>query len=302
MSESTISPTLQSERIGSLDFLRGVAILGILFINIENFAYPDSFSPWKYGFHNSVDHDVRFWVYFLTQGKFATMFTLLFGVSFFVFLERLEKKQLGLKAMDIYAKRLLWLFIIGVCHAYFIWSGDVLYHYAICGLLLFPFRSVSKKALLFSVLALVAIEANKSYIKTSQRQISYSSYLKIKELSAEERTDLENKRVKYWDGILQQKAPDTEPVQVPKATYLSGLKETYKEAKVHKGMLYYQGFLFRTLMAMIIGIYLYRSGIFVEYGSWKYYWLITLALLLIGLDSKLFQVLPLDFYLLSASP
>lgn len=283
MSPTIVKPTRVTERIGSLDFLRGIAILGILFINIENFAYPDSFNPWKYGFHTPMDRDVRFWVYFLTQGKFATMFTLLFGVGFYMFLERLERKQLGLEAMDIYARRLLWLFIIGVFHAYFIWSGDVLYHYAICGLLLFPFRSFSQKALIIGLLVLSFVLMSNSYQKTSLRKISYHNYLEVKGLIESKRTNLENKRVNYWDNFLQPKKPDLDPVQAPKDTYLAGLKETYSKANVHKGMLYYQGFLFPTLMAMIMGIFLYRSGIFSDYSSWKHYWLITLFLLIVGL-------------------
>lgn len=278
-----VRPTDKLERIDSLDFLRGLAILGILFINIENFAYPDSWSPWKYGFDDALDRSTRFWVYFLTQGKFATMFTLLFGVGFYLFLERLEKKRLGMVATDIYLRRLLWLFIIGVFHAYFIWNGDVLYHYAICGLLLFPFRSLSKKTLLFSVLVLVLIQTTNSYEKTSQRRNSFNSYLEVKDRPESDRTTQENKRVDYWEAYLTKKMPDTSQVKTPKSTYLTGLKETYQQASVHKGMLYYQGFLFPTLMVMIIGIYFYRSGILRDYNSWKYYWPITLSLLIIGL-------------------
>ncbi|MEM7297280.1 MAG: DUF418 domain-containing protein, partial [Bacteroidota bacterium] len=211
------------------------------------------------------------------------------GVGFYMFLERLEKKRIGLFAMDIYARRLLWLFIIGVCHAYFIWNGDVLYHYAICGLLLFPFRSLGNKALLYSILILTLIQVNKSWLKTSQRQNSYSNYLEAKDLPESERTELGNKRVNYWNAFLEQKKPSEEVVEVPKETYLKGLKETYLKANVHKGMLYYQGFLFPTLMAMIIGIFLYRSGIFIDHGTWKYYWIITLSLLTIGLILNYFR-------------
>ena len=212
-----VKSTESSLRIESLDFLRGIAIFGIVFINIENFAYPDSWSPWKYGFDTAIDRETRFWVYFLTQGKFATMFTLLFGVGFHLFLERLEKKQIGLRAMDIYARRLLWLFIIGIIHAYFIWNGDVLYHYAICGFLLFPFRAMSNKGLLFAVLLLILIKTGNSYEKTEKRNISYNSYLTIKECPENEWSELEIKRIKYWDSYLKAKDPDTTSVHVPKA-------------------------------------------------------------------------------------
>ena len=98
-------PTTLSERISSLDFLRGIAVLGILLINIESFSYPDPWSPYKFGFDGTADTTTRFIVYLLAQGKFFSMFTLLFGVGFYIFLERLESRGLGLKAMDIYARR-----------------------------------------------------------------------------------------------------------------------------------------------------------------------------------------------------
>ena len=287
--QERIQPTVGTARIASLDFLRGIAVLGIVFINIENFAYPDSWSPWKYGFQNGLDRSTRFWVYFLTQGKFATMFTLLFGVGFYLFLERLETKQLGLRAMDIYARRLLWLFLIGVFHAYFIWSGDVLYHYAICGLLLFPFRSFSQRGLLFTVLSLVVVQGGNAYLKTAKRVESYRSFLEVTDYEEDKRSDLENKRVAYWNDFLQEKEPDTSKVKIPKQTYLEGLSATFSEAKVHKGLLYYQGFLFPTLMVMILGVYLCRSGIFSDYRAWPYYWHFTVLLVIVGLVFNYFR-------------
>ncbi len=125
---SALQPTRQSERIGSLDFLRGIAVLGILIINVESFSYPNPWSPYQYGFASDADRTTRFWVYFLAQGKFFSMFALLFGVGFYIFLERLEQKGIGLRAMDIFARRLLWLFVFGLIHAFFIWNGDILYH------------------------------------------------------------------------------------------------------------------------------------------------------------------------------
>lgn len=283
MIETTAHPTKKLERIGSLDFLRGIAILGILLINIENFAYPDSWSPWKFGFNDPIDHSTRFWVYFLTQGKFYTMFALLFGVGFYMFLERLEKKGFGLQSMDIYARRLLWLFVIGIAHAYLIWSGDVLYHYAICGLLLFPFRSIKSRNLILIVMFFGSLQLVKSYDQTTRRQnwkIGYEKAINIPEI---QRTKDDQKKIDFWEGQLAVKTPDTSQVAAPKATYLSGLNETYSHAKAHKGLLYYQGLLFPSLIVMILGIILYRSGIFSNYHVWKYYWLICWSIFLIGL-------------------
>ncbi len=283
MSDNGSLPTPPANRIPSLDFLRGIAVLGILFINIENFAHPDSWSPFKFGFDDPIDRSARFWVYFLTQGKFYTMFALLFGVGFYIFLERLERKSMGLMAMDIYARRLLWLFIIGVGHAYLIWSGDVLYHYAICGLLLFPFRSMRSRYLLVAVAILASLLLVKSYEQTTRRQGWKKEAHAAESIAQEHRTDKENRSIDFWNDKLLPQSADTSHHDAPKSTYWMGLTESYKHASVHKGMLYYQGLLFPSLIVMIIGIVLYRSGIFSDYRKWSYYWPISISLLFIGL-------------------
>lgn len=282
MLSQSIKPTQTTERIPSLDFLRGVAILGILFINIENFAYPDSWSPYKYGFNSSIDHSTRFWVYFITQGKFYTMFALLFGVGFYIFLERLEKKDLGLKAMDIYSRRLLWLFIIGIAHAYLIWDGDVLYHYAICGFLLFSFRSIKTKNIIWVVAILCSLQLVKTYEQTNRTKQLYEDYLVASKTPEDSRSSEEKKTIENWHRKTEVKTADTTLVEAKKTTYFIGLKETYEHAKVHAGLVYYQGLLFPSLIVMLIGIILYRSGIFSNYNVWKYYWPITLAVLAVG--------------------
>ncbi len=283
MPDNQIKPTGSLDRIPSLDFLRGTAILGILFINAENFAYPDSWSPWKYGFETPADYSTRFWVYFLTQGKFYTMFALLFGVGFMAFLYRLEKKNAGLKALDIYAKRLLWLFVMGVAHAYFIWDGDVLYHYAICGLLLIPFRSIRNKYLVLIVLFFACFPLIKSYELTTKRQKSKQEYLTALRIVESKRTKEEAVKIGSWEKIIEKKSPDTGYVAPKRPTYWEGLKESYGHVKVHKGEFYYQSLIFSSLIVMIIGMILYRTGIFLNYRVWKHYWLIGISVLAIGL-------------------
>ncbi len=279
-----IKPTTISERIPSLDFLRGVAILGILFINIESFVYPNPWSSWQYGYESTIDQHTRFWVYFLTQGKFYTMFALLFGVSFVIFMERIQQKVTGLKAMDIYARRLLWLFVIGVIHAYFIWDGDILYHYAVCGLFLLPFRSMKSRNLVLIVLFLATFLFIKSYESVSKRQKSYSNYAEALYKEATKRTDKDNTLIASWEKRYSEKSPNlSEVVENPKPTFLQGVITSYENHKVHKGEFYYQSLILSTLIVMIIGMILFRTGIFSDYNSWKYYWHISVFVLIIGL-------------------
>lgn len=284
--DNQLQPTVLSERISSLDFLRGIAILGILFINIENFAYESPWSSWKCGYESAIDFNTRFWVYFLTQGKFYNMFAMLFGVGFVIFLERLEAKNIGLKAMDIYGRRLFWLFIIGVIHAYFIWDGDVLYHYSICGLLLIPFRSFKTKSIILVLLLLVSIITFKAYTTTVNSQKKQNDYLAALQIKESQRTEEQAKTISEWEkrfAVKSTKKVEKEEVENPKPTYFEGLKKSFEHAKVHEGELYYQSMLFPTLIIMLLGMMLYRTGIFVDYSVWKNYWLISILFLAIAL-------------------
>ncbi|WP_421753224.1 DUF418 domain-containing protein [Croceimicrobium sp.] len=211
------------------------------------------------------------------------MFALLFGVGFYIFLERLQKKGLGLKAADLYARRMLWLFVIGIAHAYLIWDGDILYHYAICGLLLLPFRSI-KSPYLVLVIALLCTLLLVRSCEQSQRRLGWQqandTALKIPE---DQRTEADTKAISFWNEVTSPQMPDISLQQIPKSTYWIGLKESYKHISAHKGMLYYQGLLFSTLILMIVGIIFYRSGIFSDYRLWKHYWLISFAVLALAL-------------------
>lgn len=278
-----MTSTAITERIPGLDFLRGIAILGILFINIESFAYENPWSSWQYGYLSKIDHDVRFWVYFLTQGKFYTMFALLFGVGFSIFLDRIEKKVNSVKALDVYGRRLLWLFLFGVFHAYFIWDGDILYHYAICGLFLIPFRSMKSNSIVIVILILTALPLLTSYRSVTKRQDTFTAYEQAIVKSEPTRTPDEEKLITTWEKRYSRKTAEHEVLEAPKSTFWEGIKTAYEHGTVHKGMFYYDSLIFSSLLVMLVGVLLYRSGIFVDYSVWKYYWAITLGLLVFGL-------------------
>jgi uncharacterized protein len=284
-----INSTNPSERILSLDFLRGIAILGILIINIESFSYPDPWSPTKYGFFRHVDHNVRFWVYFLTQGKFFSMLTLLFGVGFYIFLQRLENKGVGLKAIDIYSRRLLCLFLFGVIHAYIFWDGDVLYHYAVCGFLLFPFRPFTVRQLALVLLIPIGILLFNSYETSTVNQRKFEAYSEAIKKPDEKKSEQEREAVREWEDLTAIEEPDTSLVQMVRPTIYQNWLANAEHTKVHKGTILYTGIFFRTLIMMILGILLYKLDIFRNYNSVRYYWPSTITLMLVALTINYFR-------------
>lgn len=273
------------ERINSLDFLRGIAVLGILIINIESFAFPIQFSPYLYGFTTELDTTVRYWVYFLAQGKFFTMFVILFGVSFYLMLERLQEKYSDTDALNIFTRRLFLLFVIGVFHTYFIWSGDILHHYAICALLLLPVRNFTMRGLSIFILAMLLIiigNSSQQAQKREQQQLAYKQAVVIEE---DDRTKTQQRSVWRWEAKLEKRSTDrySDKEATKKGSYLDVLQSNWNQIKLYKGELFFEIILFDCLMLMALGILLYRLGIFTDYRSVPYYWSITLVLISLGL-------------------
>ncbi len=273
------------ERINSLDFLRGIAVLGILIINIESFAFPIQFSPYLYGFASELDTTVRFWVYYLAQGKFFTMFVVLFGVSFYLMLERLQEKYKTKNVFGIYTRRLFILFIFGAVHTYFIWSGDILHHYAICALLLFPVRSFTMRGLIIFIVAMLLIILGSSFEKVQKRQQQKLAYQQAITVDKKDRTNIQDRTVWRWESKLEKKSTERydDKEKTKKGSYLDNLQSNWGDVKLYKGELFFNIILFDSLMLMAIGILLYRLGIFSDYRSVPYYWLITFVLFALGL-------------------
>ena len=229
--QQLLNPIATQERLTVLDFIRGVAVLGIFVINVEVFAYPDAFSPYLFGFDSELDRDFRFWVYFLFQGKFFCLFSLLFGVSFYLFFERLLNKELlndrtatsgfEISASDVYARRLLCLFIIGVLHAYLLWNGDILYHYAACGLLLLPFRRVKICTLFFVLLVLAVIIGYQGGTKAMRMQTNFKAYQAALAVDEQDRTEQQESSLNRWNRMTKEKSMTDSDRNTIKARELS---------------------------------------------------------------------------------
>jgi uncharacterized protein len=120
-------------RIAAIDFVRGVALLGILTINVTGFWGPmlAGFSPHFPRFEPGGD--AWFLIAFvLFEGKMRALFTLLFGASMMLFIESAERR--GKSGPWMQARRLLWLALFGYAHYLLLWWGDILFPYAACGL------------------------------------------------------------------------------------------------------------------------------------------------------------------------
>ncbi len=143
MSIATFQPIAPDERIATLDVLRGLALLGILLMNMEAFVGPMDLSTTGIDPHwRGVDRWADAFVYLFVQGKFFTLFSLLFGAGFAVMAQRAEVA--GRDFNRFYLRRSLGLLGIGLAHALLLWSGDILVAYALLSFLLLAFREAPR--------------------------------------------------------------------------------------------------------------------------------------------------------------
>jgi hypothetical protein len=143
-----LAPVGAKDRIYNLDMLRGWAILGILAVNAISFAWPFQLTMSEApppGVLSQADV-IGLWVTdVFFADKMRTLFTMLFGVSVFLVGGERSDSDRG----RLLRRRLLWLGLIGAIHGMVFWYGDILLHYAYCGLLLMLMRSWSARRLLW---------------------------------------------------------------------------------------------------------------------------------------------------------
>ncbi|WP_020007493.1 DUF418 domain-containing protein [Salinicoccus albus] len=136
------SPISKSERVFEIDAVRGFALLGILMMNIMSFAGPtleEQFTMEQSDIYTGQWNELS--LYFINTfatSNFYTMFSFLFGLGFYIFLSRAEKRQNNVPYL-LFLKRMLILLVIGLMHAVLIWYGDILTVYAAAGVLLLVF-------------------------------------------------------------------------------------------------------------------------------------------------------------------
>ena len=143
------------ERIVTLDILRGLAVMGILLMNIGAFALPEGayFNP--HAVLVSGRADVALWIadYVLIDGKFRNIFSLLFGAGILLLLDR--ARAAGDDEGTLHMRRMTVLGLFGLAHHYLIWRGDILFHYAIVGT--FMLFLVDRRPIVLVRLALAAL-------------------------------------------------------------------------------------------------------------------------------------------------
>jgi uncharacterized protein len=136
-------PIPARERIQTLDVLRGFALFGILLVNMTYFSFPVQYAMFPHPDSGPINRAAEWLMRFLAEGKFFSLFSLLFGLGFTIQMTRAEAK--GVSFVPRYLRRAGVLALFGLLHGLLLWVGDILFYYAILGVLLIFFRRMKFK-------------------------------------------------------------------------------------------------------------------------------------------------------------
>jgi uncharacterized protein len=150
--------TVEPGRIATLDIVRGVGVMGILAMNIVGFAMPIAayMNPLAYGSDAPIDFVSYAFNFVLIDGKMRGLFSFLFGASMLLVIDRALAK--GESPASVHYRRMLVLLLFGAMHFYLIWFGDILFGYAMVGMVAFFFRGRGVKALIGWGIGLVIVQ------------------------------------------------------------------------------------------------------------------------------------------------
>ena len=239
------APTQDSERIVSIDVLRGFALLGILVMNIQGFAMIGTayLNPTAVGSFEDGEYLVWVLSHLFADQKFMTIFSLLFGAGIVMMADRQQAK--GRSAASLHYRRMGWLLVIGLIHAYLIWYGDILYTYAVCGAGVFLLRRLPPWLLL--VFGILSIGVASGYSVMVGYSIPYWPEEQLRTFEEEN-----------W-------SPSAELIEEEVAAYrgswLTQLPYRAEASFFMQTFLFLILFLWRAGGLMMIGIALYRWGV-----------------------------------------
>ncbi|WP_257575538.1 DUF418 domain-containing protein [Sphingomonas sanguinis] len=152
-----LTPPAPGDRLLSLDVLRGVAVMAILLANLPGFALPDPAysNPIAWGGQRPVDIGVWVLTESFVNGRMRGLFSLLFGASTLLVIERADAA--GWNGASFHLRRMAVLFVLGLVHLTFIWTGDILAHYALVGIVALAFVGLTPRALCWSAAAFAGL-------------------------------------------------------------------------------------------------------------------------------------------------
>jgi uncharacterized protein len=229
------------------------------------------------------------------EGTMRGLFTMLFGAGFILQTTRWEEKGGGITVADIYYRRVLWLLLFGIIHVYLmLWNGDILYPYAVFGLMLFPLRNTAAKHLLTAGLVLLLLGSLIS-VKHYRDSVNVKSEgLAATEVKAQgdSLTREQKKALGSWEDFQKRKKTKEqveEAVEKNLAGYGSIVMSRLDLNEFMQSTLMYEFWVWDILPLMLIGMAFFKWRIFQGERSTRFYLLLLVIGYAIGLTVNYFE-------------
>ncbi len=204
-------PVGAAERISTVDLVRGMALLGILMMNIPVFGYLESGMSAVVKDTTSRDYFAFAFVGTAFEGTMRALFSMLFGAGMVLFATNKPEMADGPTVVEYYYRRLAFLVLFGLFDAYILhWRGDILFMYGLMGMLLYPFRKLKPIWLIGLAATCMLIGVYKNEGWQGRMREARAGYLQAVKLEKEGKkpsaTQLEQKA--NWERIEGRTKPD----------------------------------------------------------------------------------------------
>jgi len=270
-------PVTEPERLIAIDTLRGIAVLGILVMNIYAFAMPFVAyqNPLAYGGSEWYNLGTWFFTHIFFDQKFMTIFSMLFGAGLVMMMTRAQAR--GSAYGSTWYRRNFWLLLIGAAHGYLLWVGDILFHYAVVGMLIYPLRNRTPRTLISTGCVLLLFGMLMAYAGGSQMlnlQASSAEVLALQD-AGEKLTEAQSAILDQWNEMAIFMKPPEEQVAEDMAAYTGDYKGMFQHRATTVVMMQTQGLigfvLWRVGGLMLIGMAFMKLGIISGQRSTSFY-------------------------------
>ena len=295
----TPAPVLQKERIDIIDSLRGVAILGILLMNIPGFSISgDPFIRNEYGTFN---FKIWFYVAWIADGTQRALFSMLFGAGILLFMANKTQQNVLITPADYFFRRQLWLIFFGLVNIYILlWSGDILFDYGLYGLMMFVFRLWEPRKLLIAAgvcfLLMLARENRDLYL--DKRTISRGEAIERIDTTVTKLTPRQKEHLSNMKDFRERADPESRKKRMERRDRM--MTGNYSDNYDFRIQLYLNNILEYTyfdiwdvLLFMFIGMAFYKTGILMGKASTKVYAIMCIAGFAIGLVLSFHHLKPI---------
>lgn len=279
-----ISPTAATERITIMDSLRGIAILGILLMNIPGFALPE---PLCYGDLSLLGEgagglNFKAWygISLTVEGTQRALFSMLFGAGIILFIARKQRNTEGLAPADYFFRRQLWLLLFGLFNAFvLLWFWDILFQYAIAGMILFAFRGLSARNLIIASVLCLFFQLTRDNVDfyRDKKVIATGEMLSQKDTSTVKLTASEKDKMGAWTAMKEKSSQAGKQKQMEKSLEkvrggYAGFYEYQSERSLRGELFWTYNGIWDILIFMFLGMALFKNRFLLGEASIKWYW------------------------------